>query len=212
MTTSNMKKPFALLPLLIVLALGVGGLYWVWGEPRKAEVEAPASPAAVTGSTGFSKALATGPMAGVIFHAARKDIAPFTFANDKGETLDLSKWKGRVVLLNLWATRCAPCRKEMPDLAKLQTVLGGKDFEVVALSVDRKGLEASKAFLAEIGASNLAAYVEPDGKSLAALQALGLPATIVIDRTGKEAARILGPADWASPEGQALVKALISEK
>lgn len=207
MSTSNMKKPFALIPLLIVVALGVLGLYWFQSEPRKTEVVEIAAPA-----SGFSKALAKGPMAGVIVHPQRKDVAAFTFANEKGEQLDLSNWKGRVVVLNLWATWCAPCRKEMPDLGKLQTALGGPDFEVVALSLDRKGLEASKAFLQEIGVTNLAPYIEPEAKSLAALQALGLPATILIDRNGKEAGRLLGPADWASPEAQAMVKALLTEK
>jgi thiol-disulfide isomerase/thioredoxin len=204
MSTSNMKKPFALLALLIVF--GLGGLYWFQSDPRKQEVVETAAPA-----SGFSKALATGSLAGVIVHPQRKDIPAFTFTDEKGLSLDLSKWKGRVVVLNLWATWCAPCRKEMPDLAKLQTALGGPDFEVVALSVDRKGLEASGAFLREIGVTNLATYVEPEAKSLAALQALGLPATILVDRTGKEAGRLLGSAEWASPEAQAMVKALMAE-
>jgi thiol-disulfide isomerase/thioredoxin len=207
MSTSNMKKPFALIPVLVVLGIGAFGVYWLQGEPRKTEVVETVAPA-----SGFSKALAKGPMAGVIVHPARKEIAAFTFANEKGQQIDLSKWKGRVVVLNLWATWCAPCRKEMPDLAKLQLALGGPDFEVVALSLDRKGLEASKAFLQEIGVTNLATYIEPEAKSLAALQALGLPATVLIDRQGKEAARLLGPADWASSEAQAMVKALIAEK
>ena len=202
-----MKKPFALIPLLIVLVTGVLGVYWLQGEPRKAEV---VESAAVT--SGFSKALAKGAMAGVIVQATRKDITAFTFADATGQQVDLSKWKGRVVLLNLWATWCAPCRKEMPDLAKLQASLGGPDFEVVALSVDRKGIEASQAFLKEIGVTNLAVYSEPEAKSLAALQALGLPATVLIDRNGKEAARLLGPADWSSPEAQEMVKALLAEK
>jgi thiol-disulfide isomerase/thioredoxin len=148
MTASNMKKPFSLLPLLIVIGIIAFGLYWFQSDMRKAEVvEAPTQ-----GETsGFSKALATGPLAALLVHEQRKDIASFSFANSKGGILDLSKWKGRVVLLNLWATWCAPCRKEMPDLAKLQSELGGADFEVVALSVDRKGLAASEAFLKEIG-------------------------------------------------------------
>jgi thiol-disulfide isomerase/thioredoxin len=208
MSTSNMIKPFALIPLLV--GLGISGLYWFQSEPRKTEVASVTETAAP--ASGFSKALATGSMAGVIVHAERKDIPAFSFADDKGQELDLSKWKGRVVVLNLWATWCAPCRKEMPDLAKLQTALGGSDFEVVALSLDRKGLEASKAFLQETGVTNLALYIEPEGKSLAALQALGLPATILIDRNGKEAARLLGPAEWASPEAQVMVKALMAEK
>jgi thiol-disulfide isomerase/thioredoxin len=205
MTLSRLIKTIA---VLLLVAAGAYGIYGFKGEPRKAEVAAVAKPVA----DGFSKAMATGPMAGFIVHSERKDIPDFTFANDKGETLDLSKWKGRVVLLNLWATWCAPCRKEMPDLAKLQTALGGPDFEVVALSLDRKGLAASQAFLKETGVSNLAAYVEPEGKPLAALQALGLPATVLIDRNGKEAGRILGPLEWSSPEALVMVKALLTEK
>jgi thiol-disulfide isomerase/thioredoxin len=202
-----MKTKFAL-PLVLVALAGAAGIYWQGLEPRKAEVaETATSP-----SSGFSKVLAKGTLAALLVHGERKDIAPFSFANEKGETIDLSKWKGRVVLLNLWATWCAPCRKEMPDLSKLQAELGGPDFEVVALSVDRKGLEASQAFLKEVGVTNLAGYIEPDAKSLAALQALGLPATILIDRNGKEAARLLGPADWASVEAKAVVNALVAEK
>ena len=204
MTQSKLIRNF--IALLFVAAAGYG-VYGFKGEPRKQEVAEAVVPAG-----GFSKAFATGSLAGFIIHPQRKDIAAFSFANDKGQTLDLSKWKGRVVLLNLWATWCAPCRKEMPDLSKLQTALGGPDFEVVALSLDRKGLAASQAFLKETGVSNLAAYVQPDGKPLAALEALGLPATILIDRNGKEAGRILGSVDWASPESQAMVKALLAEK
>jgi hypothetical protein len=91
-------------------------------------------------------------------------------------------------------------------------MLGGPDFEVVALSVDRKGQAASDAFLKEIGAKNLDTYIDPESKSLTAIQALGLPASILIDRKGQEAARILGPAEWASPEAQTMINALISEK
>jgi thiol-disulfide isomerase/thioredoxin len=115
-------------------------------------------------------------------------------------------------LLNLWATWCAPCRKEMPDLAKLQKDLGGADFEVLALSLDRKGAEASAAFLKETGADNLAVYTDVDSKSLAALNALGLPATILIDRGGMEVGRLLGPANWASEEAKALVKKTLAGK
>ncbi len=207
MSSSPMNTSRSPLPLLVGVILGVIGLYWFQSEPRKTEVVET-----VTMTSGFSKALAKGPMAGVIVHAGRKEIIPFSFTDAGGQQVDLSKWKGRVVVLNLWATWCAPCRKEMPDLAKLQAALGGPDFEVVALSVDRKGLEASQAFLKEIGVTNLAAYSEPEAKSLSALQALGLPATVLIDRNGKEAGRLLGPADWASPEAQAMVKALLDEK
>jgi thiol-disulfide isomerase/thioredoxin len=138
MTQSKLIKTFI---AFAALALGAYGIYGFKGDPRKVEVVETAMPVG-----GFSKALATGPLVGFIIHPKRKDIEAFNFTNDKGDILDLSKWKGRVVLLNLWATWCAPCRKEMPDLAKLQTAMGGPDFEVVALSLDRKGLAASQAF------------------------------------------------------------------
>jgi thiol-disulfide isomerase/thioredoxin len=209
MTASNMKKPFSVWPLCLVVLAVAAAIYWLNSQPRKAET-ANATPAGET--AGFSKALATGPMAGVVVHAQRKALGAFTFKDATAKDVDLSAWKGRVVLLNLWATWCTPCRKEMPDIAKLQKQLGSADFEVVALSVDRKGLEASQAFLKDIGADSLRAYTDQESTSLAAIQALGLPASILIDRKGMEAARILGPAEWASPEAQAMVKALIAEK
>lgn len=200
-----MIKPFAKLPLILVLAIAATGLYWVTGGTGK--VEAPPSR---TSST--LKAFATGPMAAFLSHTTPKDIAPFTFQDDSGAEKTLANFKGRVILLNLWATWCAPCRKEMPDLNRLQTELGSADFEVVALSLDRKGLEASAAFLKEVKADNLKIYLDPTSKSLGALQALGLPATILIDRQGREVGRLLGPADWASAEAKALITAVLAEK
>ncbi|MGC5198807.1 TlpA family protein disulfide reductase, partial [Aphanothece microscopica] len=134
------------------------------------------------------------------------------FADGAGKPLKLSDWKGRVVLINLWATWCAPCRKEMPDLAKLQTELGSGEFEVVAISVDRKGAEASSAFLKETGSDALKLYVEPTTRIVGELQSAGLPATILVDRQGREVGRLLGPAHWAAPEAFALVRAALEQK
>jgi hypothetical protein len=92
----------------------------------------------------------------------------------------------------------------MPELAALQKELGSDQFEVVAVSVDRKGAEASSAFLKETGAGNLKLYVEPTTKIVGELQSAGLPATILIDRQGREVGRLLGPAHWAAPEAIAL--------
>jgi thiol-disulfide isomerase/thioredoxin len=212
MTTPRHKIPFATLPFVLAALAGAIGIYWFESDGRKGgDILAPLAQQNVANS-GFSKALATGPMAAFLAHEERKAVPAFTFANDKGETLSLGQWKGKVVLLNLWATWCAPCRKEMPDIAAIQKELGGADFEVVALSVDRKGLEASAAFLKEIGAEGLNLYIDPEAKSLAALQALGLPATVLIDRNGLEAGRLLGPAPWNSREAKTLVRALLDEK
>lgn len=212
MTTPRPKVPFSTLPFVLAALAGAIGIYWFESDGRKGgDIFAPVTQQNVANS-GFSKALAKGPMAAFLVHGTRKAVPVFTFTNDKGETLDLGQWKGKVVLLNLWATWCAPCRKEMPDIAALQRDLGGAEFDVVALSVDRKGLEASSAFLKEIGAESLKLYIDPEARSLAALQALGLPATILIDRKGMEAGRLLGPAPWNSAEAKALVQALLEEK
>lgn len=209
-----MKTPFGPLPLVALLAIAALGVYGFQAYSGKSGVLPTAQNTLIdVGATGgFSKALAQGSLAGFLVHPERRDMQAFSFADATGASKELAQWKGKVVLLNLWATWCAPCRKEMPDIAKLQAEMGGPDFEVIALSVDRKGLEASKAFLQEIGAESLKAYVDPESKSLAALQALGLPATLLIDRQGKEAGRLLGPADWASDEAKALVRALLDEK
>jgi thiol-disulfide isomerase/thioredoxin len=151
-------------------------------------------------------------MAAFIRHPAPKDIGAFSFADGTGAPLDLSHWKGRVVLLNLWATWCAPCRKEMPELAKLQQEMGSADFEVVALSEDLKGAEASAAFLKDAKAEALALYVDPKATALEAVQSVGLPTTLLIDRNGKEVGRLLGPAQWNSEESKAIIKSVLSAK
>ncbi len=188
-----MKK--IVIPILLLIAVASASIYWFQRDISKVPDATPASA-----------------MAAFIKHPVLKDITAFSFADGTGAATDLSKWKGKVVLLNLWATWCAPCRKEMPELAKLQKLLGSADFEVIALSEDLKGVEASAAFLKEAGADNLALYVDPKATALAAIQSVGLPTTLLIDRNGKEVGRLLGPADWASVEAQDLVRAEIAKK
>lgn len=187
--------------LLAFIAGGIG-IYLSSDAPRKAEE--------VNSGGGF-KAFAVGPMAAFLVKADRPIVPDLAFKDSSGSEVMLSKWQGRVVLLNLWATWCAPCRKEMPALNEVQKELGSKDFEVVALSVDRKGLDASAAFLKETGADALGLYIDETTKSLNLLQALGLPVTLLIDRKGREIGRLLGPAEWNSAEAVALMKAAISE-
>lgn len=187
--------------LLAFIAGGIG-IYLSGDAPRKAEE--------VNSGGGF-KAFAVGHMAAFLVKADRPAVPDLAFKDSAGSEVTLRKWRGRVVLLNLWATWCAPCRKEMPTLNAVQKQLGSKDFEVVALSVDRKGLEASAAFLKETGADALGLYIDETTKSLESLQAFGLPATLLIDRKGREIGRLLGPAEWNSAEAIALIKAALSE-
>ncbi len=205
----SQQKGKSPLPFIVAFIVGLLGIYWFNSTPRKEETPVAV---AVPAGAAFSKAYAIGPVAGVIVHDQRKDIPPLAFAAADGTPADLGQWKGRVVLLNLWATWCTPCRKEMPDIAALQKQLGGADFEVVALSIDQKGADASAAFLKELGIDNLKVFADPSTKSLGQLQLIGLPGTILIDRQGKEAARLLGPAQWSSPEAVAMIKALVAEK
>lgn len=134
------------------------------------------------------------------------------FLDGAEQPVGLEAFKGRVVLLNLWATWCAPCRKEMPALDRLQGALGGKDFEVVAISLDRAGAGPSKKFLDETGVKNLKLYIEPTAKLGAELKAIGLPVTILIDRAGREIGRLVGPAEWDHADAQALVRAAVAAR
>lgn len=131
----------------------------------------------------------------------RTPVPNLTFRDGDGHARSLEDFRGRVVVLNLWATWCAPCREEMPTLDALQAKLGGADLEVVALSVDHKGPGAVRKFYQDIGVRHLALYIEqPSGQAFSALGIHGIPATLLIDREGREVGRRLGVADWAAPE------------
>jgi thiol-disulfide isomerase/thioredoxin len=212
---STDKKKSTRLPLVaagVLVLAAITGYYWYQADGRKAgPVETAAEATAPTPAGGVSRDLATGTLAAFLVHPQPKPLPDIAFQDGAGKPLKLSDWKGRVVLINLWATWCAPCRKEMPDLAALQKELGSDQFEVVAISVDRKGAEASSAFLKETGAGNLKLYVEPTTRIVGDLQSAGLPATILVDRQGREIGRLLGPAHWAAPEAVALVRAALAE-
>ncbi len=148
----------------------------------------------------------TGPMAAFVYKSQPTAVPPMKFVDAKGEPRSLEDWRGKVVLLNLWATWCAPCRKEMPDLDRLQREMGNATFDVVALGVDRGGVKAAEKFLEQVGTTSLALYVDPTAKMANELRVIGLPATLLIDAQGREIGRLLGPADWASDEAKALIR------
>ena len=131
------------------------------------------------------------------------------FADEEGHDLTLADFRGRVVLLNLWATWCVPCRKEMPALDRLQARLGGDEFLVIPLSIDRGGVAAVKRFYQEIGIERLGIYVDPSGRGSRGLAIPGLPTTLLIDRQGREVARKMGAAEWDGPEMVSLIRRTI---
>ena len=135
-----------------------------------------------------------------------KPIKPFAFVDGEGRKTDLSDFAGRTVLLNLWATWCAPCVKEMPSLDRLQAALGGRDFQVVTLSVDRGGRDTVEPFLKKLGVQNLGLYLDPPNASMSALGLRGLPTTLLVGPDGLEIGRIEGEVAWDSPEVVAFLR------
>jgi thiol-disulfide isomerase/thioredoxin len=121
------------------------------------------------------------------------------FADSDGRSTRLSSYRGKVVLLNIWATWCVPCRKEMPALDRLQASFRGSDFEVVALSVDRDGLRAVTGFYVQTGIRHLRIYVDESGQAMSDLGVAAIPTTLLIDRHGNEIGRKTGPAEWDNP-------------
>ena len=158
------------------------------------------------------KSFIKGAMTTFVFKKDPPQVPDLKFKDRDNAERSITEWRGRVGLINLWATWCAPCRKEMPSLDRLQSRLGGPDFEVVAVSIDRKGIGASGDFLKEIGADNLGLYVDKSGKIARDLKSFGLPASMLIGRKGEEIGRLIGPAEWDSEEAVALVEAAIAGK
>jgi thiol-disulfide isomerase/thioredoxin len=130
------------------------------------------------------------------------------FTDGDGRPTRLSSFRGKVILLNIWASWCTPCRKEMPALDRLQANLGGPDFEVIALSVDHNGVSAVKAFYLQTGIGYLHTYVDESGQAMSALGVAAIPTTLLIDPSGNEIGKKIGPAEWDSPELVKLIKAL----
>jgi thiol-disulfide isomerase/thioredoxin len=193
--------------------VGFGSVYVTLGRPdnagpsgapapSKTERPLPAAPAGPG-----SNALSQGQMAAFVFKKQPEPLPEIAFQDATGRDRTLADWRGKVVLLNLWATWCLPCRKEMPALDRLQTEMGSDRFEVVAVSVDRTGLQGARKFLDETKAGRLALYADPSARLASTLRAVGLPATLLIDAEGREIGRLLGPAEWDSEDAKRLLTA-----
>ncbi len=156
------------------------------------------------------QALQTGDMKKLVLHPAPQAVAAAPYTTAEGKTARLSEHTGKIVLLNFWATWCAPCRKEMPMLAELQSELGGADFEVITLATGRNDPAAMARFFAEINVTNLPLHTDANSAVAREMGVLGLPATVLIARDGTEVARLLGDADWASESAKNILKALIA--
>lgn len=205
-----------LLAALLAAIAGFGTVYLSFAPSDNGRadgtVAAPPQSAPGASAPGGASPLAglnKGAMAPLVLRPEPVDLPEFSFTAD-GSAKTLRDFAGKVVLMNIWATWCIPCREEMPALDKLEAKLGGKDFAVVAVNIDKGGPDKASAFLKETGATHLPLYTDSAGKLFATLKAVGMPTTLILDRKGREIARLVGPADWASPEALAVIEAAIA--
>ena len=147
----------------------------------------------------------------VPLHETPQLVANISFQDEAGQSLQLSDWRGKVVLLNVWATWCGPCREEMPTLDRLQEELGGERFDVLALSIDRGGVGVVRDFYDEIGLQHLQIRIDQTTRASRAMKVFGLPTTLLIGPDGKELGRKVGPAEWDAPEAIAFFKSILDK-
>ncbi|MEH6403563.1 MAG: TlpA disulfide reductase family protein [Sneathiella sp.] len=164
-------------------------------------------------STAFSQnaeSLLKGEMQNFVISSEREALADFSFLGGDGKSRKLSDFRGKVLLVNFWATWCAPCRKEMPGIDRLQAEMKSDKFEVLAIGQDLKGIEKVKKFLKTLKIEHLDAFNDKTVKSGRSAGVFGLPATLLIDAKGQEIGRLVGPAEWDSVEAKELIRFYIS--
>lgn len=191
-------------PPALVAVLGV---LYAGGDFGKAAATACSGSAATAARL---DPLVHGEIAALGLSRAGKLAPDLAFKGPDGAPRTLADFRGQTVLLNLWATWCVPCRKEMPSLDRLQAKLGGPDFQVVAVNIDTAKLDRPKQFLIDTGVT-LPLYTDATATVFQTLrgrgEALGLPTTVVIDRQGCEVGTMAGPAAWDSAEAETLIEA-----
>ena len=203
------RIPFAIGAVLIGAGIGFAAVYGIGGLKRQ-----PAGDQACRGAVELARKLAPlaqGEVAALTMATVPLRLPDLAFEDAEGKPKKLSDWRGRTVLVNLWATWCVPCRKEMPALENLQTKLGGPDFEVVAVNIDTRDPEKPKTFLKDANLTRLGYFSDQKAKVFQDLKAvgraLGMPTSVLVDGAGCEIATIAGPAEWGSDDAIKLIKA-----
>jgi thiol-disulfide isomerase/thioredoxin len=201
----------AIAAVAIGAAIGFAGVYGI-GGPRRNAAGDPACRGAVELARKIAP-LAHGEVAALTMATVPLRLPDLAFSDADGQPKKLSDWRGRTVLVNLWATWCVPCRKEMPALEALQTRLGGPNFEVVAINIDTRDPEKPKNFLNDAHLTRLGYYSDQNAKVFQDLKgigrALGMPTSVLVDGQGCEIATISGPADWGSDDALKLIAAAL---
>ncbi len=206
---SRVKKTLIAATAVAFITVLAIGLYWYEvrtpsdiSGPPEAELAPPlAAEATPSPQQRFSFTLLDKP----------RSLPQLRFVDGDGRTLTLADFRGRTVLLNIWATWCAPCIREMPALDRLQAKLGSPDFEVVALSIDAGGLPAVQDFYRKFELKALGIYVDKIAKARRDLNVVGIPTTLLVDRNGKEIGRTIGPAEWNRPDIVKIIRRYLEE-
>jgi thiol-disulfide isomerase/thioredoxin len=205
------RIPLAIGAVLVGAVIGFAGVYGIGGLKRGATGD-PACGGAVSLAQKIAP-LAQGEVAALTMATTPLRLPDLAFEDADGKPRKLSDWRGRTVLVNLWATWCVPCRREMPALDHLQTRLGGPDFEVVAINIDTRDPDKPKNFLREANLTRLGYFSDQKAKVFQDLKqigrALGMPTSVLVDGHGCEIATIAGPAEWASDDAIKLIKAAV---
>jgi thiol-disulfide isomerase/thioredoxin len=205
------RIPMVLGAIVVGAAIGFAGVYGIGGLMRNGAGD-PACRPAVDLSRRIAP-LAHGEVAALTMASSPLKIPDLAFEDGTGAPKKLSDWRGKTVLVNLWATWCVPCRKEMPALDELQARLGGPDFEVVAINIDTRDPEKPRNWLKDAGLSRLRYFSDQKAKVFQDLKgigrALGMPTSVLVDRAGCEIATIAGPAEWASDDAVTLIQAAL---
>lgn len=198
------QSPVFLAAAALATALVIAGIYVTfWGESN---VESGKS--AESSNSGL-QAFTVGEMTHFAIFDAPEPPDPVQFVDEEGKSRSFDDWKGKVVLVNVWATWCGPCRHEMPALDRLQAELGSDEFDVLAVSLDRSGLDLPRRFYAENKIEHLGLYNDDSARIGVALGVFGMPTTVLLDREGRLLGRLVGPAEWDAPDAVALMKAAI---
>jgi thiol-disulfide isomerase/thioredoxin len=214
--TSRLRRlRWLVLAALLGTVAGFAGVYLTGGLERNVSTISDAACLNAAATAKRLMPLSRGEVAAFAPNPAPKRATDISFLDANGRRLSLQDFRGRLVLINLWATWCVPCRREMPALDELQRKLGGSDFTVLAINLDQRDREKPKKFLSEINVKSLAYYEDPTTnvfqKLKAAGRAPGLPSTILVDRDGCELGFMPGPAEWASEDALALLRAAIAK-
>ena len=209
--TTRKRVAVIVLGGVVGVAVGLAGVYGIGRLTGNAALD-PACKGSVE-TTRRMAPLVRGEVAAVSVANAPKSLPLLAFKDGGGAAKSLADWRGRTVLLNLWATWCVPCRKEMPALDALQAKLGGTDFEVVSINIDTRDTDKPKDWLRNVGIHELAYYADNSAKVFQDLKvagkAFGMPTTLIVDRNGCELAALAGPAEWASDDAIKLVTAAL---